>query len=347
MQIERVVTAAAAAFVVLLGSVAAQQPPAAPTQPPAAPPQTPAAPAPAAGGARLRPQGRGRVATFPAQQRPPGDPALIERGKTLYSVDLQRLPRRGRARRPARRPEPSALAARAERSGRRTDHADRQGRARRARHAADSDAGRGHQGGGGVPAQPAGRRSPAGRTAGERGAASERARRRRRGRRKNISPPSAARCHSPTGDLQGIATRVPDAEDAADRLGRRGRRRRRPGGAAAAAGKPVTATITLPSGEKVEGRLVRIDHFLVTVALPTTRCAASIATAGPKVEITRSAGRAQSAALDAHRQGHARRHRISRDTQMTIKKLLLTRAARCWLPVLLTAQGKGSIPRKS
>ena len=85
MQIERVVTAAAAAFVVLLGTVAAQQPPAAPTQPPAAPPQTPAAPAPAAGRGQAPPQGRGRVATFPAQQRPPGDPALIERGKTLYS----------------------------------------------------------------------------------------------------------------------------------------------------------------------------------------------------------------------------------------------------------------------
>jgi cytochrome c oxidase cbb3-type subunit 3 len=28
-----------------------------------------------------------------------------------------------------------------------------------------------------------------------------------------------------------------------------------------------TATITFPSGEKVEGRLVRLDDFLVTVAL--------------------------------------------------------------------------------
>ena len=69
----------------LLGSVAAQQPPAAPTQPPAAPHRRRAAPAPAAGRGQAPPQGRGRVATFPAQQRPPGDPALIERGKTLYS----------------------------------------------------------------------------------------------------------------------------------------------------------------------------------------------------------------------------------------------------------------------
>jgi cytochrome c oxidase cbb3-type subunit 3 len=30
---------------------------------------------------------------------------------------------------------------------------------------------------------------------------------------------------------------------------------------------PVTVTITQPSGERVDGRLVRIDDFLVTIAL--------------------------------------------------------------------------------
>src|SRR5829696_2952984 len=57
-----------------------QQPPptAAPQTPPAQPPQQP-------------PAGRGRgrgdqPATFPAQQRPPGDPALIERGRGIYST---------------------------------------------------------------------------------------------------------------------------------------------------------------------------------------------------------------------------------------------------------------------
>src|SRR6266513_5889628 len=54
--------------------VAAQAPP---------PPAPPAAPA-AQGG---RGAGRGRAGGFvPGQQRPPGDPAQIARGKTLYGI---------------------------------------------------------------------------------------------------------------------------------------------------------------------------------------------------------------------------------------------------------------------
>ena len=54
---------------------------------PAAQGPPPAAPAPAGGG-RGGGQGRG-PATFPAQQRPPGDPAKITRGKTLYDVNCR------------------------------------------------------------------------------------------------------------------------------------------------------------------------------------------------------------------------------------------------------------------
>ena len=56
------------------GSLEAQQPP------PPAGTQTPVPPPP--GGGR---QGGGR-GVFPQQQRAPGDPALIERGRTIYSV---------------------------------------------------------------------------------------------------------------------------------------------------------------------------------------------------------------------------------------------------------------------
>ena len=73
MTIKSVLIAAAAAWTVAI--VGAQQAPA----PPAPQPPAPQAPQP-------QPPRGGRPATFPAQQRPPGDPALVERGKTLYSV---------------------------------------------------------------------------------------------------------------------------------------------------------------------------------------------------------------------------------------------------------------------
>ena len=69
-------------------------------------------------------------------------------------------------------------------------------------------------------------------------------------------------CHSPTGDLKGIATRVSDPKALQNRWVAGGGGRR--GGAGT---HPVTVTITLPTGDRVEGRLVRIDDFLVTIAL--------------------------------------------------------------------------------
>ncbi len=67
-------------------------------------------------------------------------------------------------------------------------------------------------------------------------------------------------CHSATGDLKGIATRIADARTLQQRwLMPTG------GGRGAAPGTPTTVTVTLPSGQKVEGRLGRIDDFLVTL----------------------------------------------------------------------------------
>src|SRR5450755_1039479 len=77
-----------------------------------------------------------------------------------------------------------------------------------------------------------------------------------------------ASCHSPTGDLQGIASKVSDPKLLQNTwvAGGRGRRFASTPGPAGAR-RTVTAAITLPSGESVEGRLARIDDFLVTVVL--------------------------------------------------------------------------------
>ena len=53
-------------------------------------PQTPPAQTPPAGTPQTPPGGRGRgTATFPAQQRAAGDPAVIARGKTIYEINCR------------------------------------------------------------------------------------------------------------------------------------------------------------------------------------------------------------------------------------------------------------------
>lgn len=77
-----------------------------------------------------------------------------------------------------------------------------------------------------------------------------------------------ASCHSATGDLKGIATRVAQPK-ALQNLWVSGGRAIARGPAAPRAAGPravTTATITLASGEKVSGTLLRLDDFLVTVA---------------------------------------------------------------------------------
>jgi cytochrome c oxidase cbb3-type subunit 3 len=74
-------------------------------------------------------------------------------------------------------------------------------------------------------------------------------------------------CHSPTGDLQGIATRISDPKALQNIWVAGGRRRFGPPASAPGSRRTITVTIAQPSGESLEGRLVRIDDFLVTVAL--------------------------------------------------------------------------------
>jgi cytochrome c oxidase cbb3-type subunit III len=74
-------------------------------------------------------------------------------------------------------------------------------------------------------------------------------------------------CHSISRDLEGIATRIPDPKTLQNTWVAGGGRSRR-GPAAQNPRSAVTVTVTLPTGDSVQGRLVRIDDFLVTVRLP-------------------------------------------------------------------------------
>jgi cytochrome c oxidase cbb3-type subunit 3 len=74
-----------------------------------------------------------------------------------------------------------------------------------------------------------------------------------------------ASCHSVTGDLKGIGAKYAEPRELQQTFvmpggGGRGR------GATGGNVPPTTVTVTLSSGQKVEGRLVRIDDFIVTLA---------------------------------------------------------------------------------
>lgn len=77
---------------------------------------------------------------------------------------------------------------------------------------------------------------------------------------------TCASCHSATGDLQGVATRIADPRLLQQSwlmpgsvVGR--------GAPPPARPRPPTVTVTLPSGEKVEGQLDRIDDFAVALRI--------------------------------------------------------------------------------
>jgi hypothetical protein len=85
---------------------------------------------------------------------------------------------------------------------------------------------------------------------------------------------TCASCHSTTGDLKGFAARMPDAKTLQQTWllpgGGGGR------GPANPSAKqlngvhvpPVTVTVTLPNGTKVDGTLTRIDDFFVGLVQP-------------------------------------------------------------------------------
>jgi len=72
-------------------------------------------------------------------------------------------------------------------------------------------------------------------------------------------------CHSAAGDLKGIATRMSDPKALQNAWVGGGGRGGRGATAIVPNARTVMVTVTESSGEKTEGRLVRIDDFLVTV----------------------------------------------------------------------------------
>ncbi|MDE3195998.1 MAG: c-type cytochrome, partial [Acidobacteriota bacterium] len=74
---------------------------------------------------------------------------------------------------------------------------------------------------------------------------------------------TCAGCHSVTGDLKGIGSKFSDPKQLQNHFLMPGGGRGGRGGGAPSNLKPVTVTVTPVKGKAVEGRLVRIDDFIV------------------------------------------------------------------------------------
>lgn len=75
-----------------------------------------------------------------------------------------------------------------------------------------------------------------------------------------------ASCHSATGDLRGLAARITDPKELQDAW-LAGGTREEESNPNPSSRRTVTATVTLPSGETISGKLARVDAFLITLTL--------------------------------------------------------------------------------
>jgi mono/diheme cytochrome c family protein len=94
-----------------------------------------------------------------------------------------------------------------------------------------------------------------------------------------------ASCHSPTGDLQGLATRLSDPRVLQQSWLMPGSTVGRGGGPMPARSRPPTVTVTLPSGQKFEGELERVDDFFVALKTADGGRRAFRTSDGTKVDI--------------------------------------------------------------
>jgi cytochrome c oxidase cbb3-type subunit III len=207
---------------------------------------------------------QGRGAVFPAQQRPPGDPALIARGKTIYATTCSAC--HGVDLRGGQLGGPNLLRSQLalnDQDGELIVPVIQKGRPEKGMpplplNADDAKAvaifihsvlaAAGRQG-----SPPPGEVAPLNIVVGDAAAG------------QTYFTAKCSSCHSATGDLQGIATRVGDAKTLQNMWvsGGGGGGRGRGGGGGRGGGSAITATVTLPSGEKVQGPLVRYDDFIV------------------------------------------------------------------------------------
>jgi cytochrome c oxidase cbb3-type subunit 3 len=241
-----------------------------PAQPPAGAPQQPA---PAGRGGRGQ-GGRG-MATFPAQQRPPGDPELIAKGKPLFvtncsschGVDLRGgvtggpnllrsavvlMDQHGELILPIVR------GARAERGMPPLPQVTDDDVKAVAEYIHSVVATSRNQG-----APPESETPPPNAIVGDAKAG------------ETYFAAKCSSCHSPTGDLAGIGSRLDEGKalqnawvvggGGGGRGGRGGR------GAEPSNRRTVTATVTQANGQKVSGQLARLDNFFVTLLLDDGR----------------------------------------------------------------------------
>jgi cytochrome c oxidase cbb3-type subunit 3 len=211
-------------------------------------------------------QGRGggrATATFPAQQRPPGDPVEIAHGKTLYDVDCQKChgadlrgnlqggtsllrsgivlaDKHGELIGPVIKGSMSASGM----PGRDMPPADIKAIAEYLHSVVATEKTQGSPPAPGIPAPSA---LVGDATAGQ-----------------VYFDAHCASCHSVTGDLQGFGAKYPDAKAAQNRWvagggSGRGRVDER---------RTVTVTVTPASGPAVQGPLVQLDDFLVSLTMP-------------------------------------------------------------------------------
>jgi cytochrome c oxidase cbb3-type subunit 3 len=292
MQLTRGLLAAACTGLMAVVAHAAAQAP----QPPAGGQQTPA-PAgqqPPAG----RGRGRGGPATFPAQQRPPGDPALIARGQALYGsacrlchgpdlrggdmggVNLLRSQL-------VLNDQKGELIGPVVRNGRMTPglppmppfpqmaDADITALAEYIHSVAATMRGQG--------SPPPGAEPELNIVVGDAAAGQA------------YFAAKCSACHSPAGDLKGLASRIASpvqlqnlwVSGGGGRGGRGGRGGAAPDGAAATPSRrEVRVAVTQPAGRTIEGRLDRIDDFIV-VLTPADGIQRSFRRDGavPKIEI--------------------------------------------------------------